>query len=165
MALDATVGGADSNSYITQADATLYFANRLYAANWTAAATGLKDQALMTATARIDQENFTGYRVTNTQALKWPRSWVLVPGEPYANYYATDEIPKLIKDAVCELALSLLASDTLAPTGLENFKSVSVGPISIEMNQPVNSGILPDQVSRLLRGLRVGSSGAMMVRA
>lgn len=168
MALDASVGGIAANSYITQSDATLYFDTRLYAADWTAAATGLKDQALMTATARINQENFEGYQATLTQALKWPRYDVPIPGvslSGYFSYYPVDSIPKPIKDATCEMALSLLSTNSLAPTGLENFKSLSVGPISLEMNQPVSSGILPDQVSRLLRGLRIGSGGIPMVRA
>jgi hypothetical protein len=35
--LVATLAGANSNSYITVADATTYFDNRLDAADWTAA--------------------------------------------------------------------------------------------------------------------------------
>ena len=160
MSLDATVGGAIANSYITQAAATTYFTDRLYSSGWTAASSGDKDAALITATHRIDQELFLGTKTSSTQALKWPRYLVPIPGEYYTyglSYFASDAIPQPIKDAVCELALFLLANDLLKPTGLENFKSLTVGPISMVMNQPVSAGQLPDQVYRLLRGLIIGA--------
>lgn len=170
MALDATVGGANANAYLDRTTADAYFANRLYASDWNNATTGTKEQALMTATARIDQETFIGYRVSTTQALRWPRFSVPIPGEEFyyggvGGYYATDSIPKPVKDATCEMALYLLANDFLKPTGLENFKALTVGPIAMEMLQPIRSGILPDQVSRLLAGLLTGAGQGEIVRS
>jgi hypothetical protein len=139
-----------------------YFATRLYSDAWLDAFNDDKEAALITATLRIDQENFDGVRVSPTvQALKWPRYGVELDGV----YFLSTEIPKQIKDAVCEMALELLTSNALEQSGLANFKRLSVGPISLEMNQPVVSGALPAQVLRLLSGLRVGGSGARMVRA
>ena len=161
--IDATVGGSAANSYATLAEAVDYMSKRLNATNWTGTDT-VKEQALITATFRIDQENFLGYRTSSTQALKWPRSNVPVVGEEYGGYYASDAIPVPIKKAVYEYALELLTNDTLTESNLSNYKSVSVGPIEVEFNQPVSSGLLPDMVSRLLRGLRVGGSGVVMVR-
>lgn len=162
LSVVTTVSGATANSYVTRAEAESYLARRLNNANWNSADDDTKDQALITATKRIDQESFQGYRVESTQALKWPRSVVQIPGE--YGYYATDAIPQPIKDAVCEYALELLSTDSLSESGLNNFKELTVGPISMVMNGPVSSGKLPDQVSRLLRGL-VMSSGAQIVRA
>jgi len=165
--IDATVGGASSNSYALASEGDTYFAARLYSTDWTGATTTLKEQALIMATQRIDQDEFVGYRVSSTQALKWPRYAAPIPdGGGYIHaYYAADEIPVLVKHAQFELALVLLGSNILAPTGVENIDALTVGPISIDFRQPVSSGALPDQVARLLRGLRTNSSGAAIVRA
>lgn len=168
MALDATVGSATANSYLTQSEATAYFATRLYVDDWTNASSGNKDAALITATKRIDQEFFEGQKVSSTQALRWPRYAAQIPGEQYSygsvfySYFAYDTIPQPVKDAVCELALHLLAGDTLKQTGLENFRRLTVGPISLETYQPVRAGILPDQVYRLLNGLLANSGGEIV---
>jgi hypothetical protein len=117
------------------------------------------------ATKRIDQELFVGYRVTNTQALKWPRYAAPIPDSAgWYGYYPVTEIPQPIKDATCEFALLILGSDVLAQQNMQNFKSVKAGPVEVVFNQPVRSGVLPDQVARLLRDLRTNSSGAAMVR-
>src|SRR5690348_15449444 len=168
MSLDATVGGTNSNSYVTQAAADSYFADRLFSDAWDAATSGEQDSALIMAAKRIDQENFIGVRTSSTQALKWPRAYVPIPGENYVygvRYFDSNTIPQQVKDAQCEYALLMIASDVLAQDDLANFKSVRVGPISVDFNQPVNSGVLPDQVVRLLKGLRANSSGVSMVRS
>ena len=71
--LVATLAGATSNSYITVADASVYFDNRLDAADWTAATADNKAASLITATGWLDTLEFYGDRSATTQALKWPR--------------------------------------------------------------------------------------------
>ena len=82
VTLTYTPGGASDNSYVTLAEAEAHFANRLNSSvngDWTNDAAGVartddvKKAALITATLRIDEEMFLGYKVTTTQALKWPR--------------------------------------------------------------------------------------------
>jgi len=73
MALIATIGGSTSNSYVTLTEANDYFADRLNTAEWDAVGSETKEKALITATRRIDEEQFLGYKVSLTQALKWPR--------------------------------------------------------------------------------------------
>ena len=172
--LNATVSGASANSYVTRAEADSYFATRLYATDWTGATTADKERALIMATARIDQELFIGTRTVAAQALKWPRFDVQIPGESggyapfgsyYGSYYATDAIPKVVKDAQCEYALLIMGSDVLAQSGLSNFKRVKVGPVEVELASTIQSGVIPADVSRLLNGLRLGSSGAAIMRA
>lgn len=149
MAIDATVGGANSNSYVTLNEANAYFAERIYADAWDVLVD--QEQALVTATQRIDQEGFMGDRASETQALKWPRSGVYSDGVLIAD----TAIPQKVKDAQCELALTLAASNVLAPSDLAQFHSLSVGPISLVMKDGVvPSDTLPTQVARLLRGLR-----------
>lgn len=162
MALDATVGGTSANSYLTRAAADSYFADRLYSSNWTGASDADKDLALVTATRRIDQENFRGAKVTTTQALKWPR---------YDTYdadgitYASAAIPQPVKDAACEMALELLGSNTLAQSKLVNFAHIKIGSLDITPQQPQKSGSLPAQVVRLLGHLLLSAPGTIrMVR-
>lgn len=162
MSLDSTVGGANSNSYLNVSEGDAYFANRLYADSWLDASTTEKEQALITATLRVDQEEFDGTRVSQAQALKWPRY------RAYADGFVIDSasIPRPLKDAVSELALELLTTNALEQSGLANFKSLSVGPVDIEVNQPVRSGSLPAQVVRLLNQLGLSGMGhAEVVRA
>jgi hypothetical protein len=160
MTLDATIGGTSSNSYVSLADAALYFADSAYVSAWDDT-DETQSNLLISATRRLDQEQFMGYRSSYTQALKWPRSGVYSDGI----LVAFDTIPQKVKDAVCELALVLAGSNILEQSELANFKSLSVGPISLVMNQPVQSGSLPAQVARLLREFRTNSSGAAMIRA
>src|SRR5437763_1777138 len=173
ITLDTTISGTASNSYVSAADATAYFANRLWATSFTGATADQQAQSLIMATQRIDQERFLGTRAVFTQALRWPRWGVQMPGETYGNdpggyygyayYYPVTSIPQPVKDATCEYALLIIGSDVFAQQNFQNFKHLKVGPIEIELNQPVTSGILPDQVSRLLRGLRTDHS--KLVRA
>jgi hypothetical protein len=107
--LVATLAGATSNSYITVADASVYFDNRLDAADWTAATADNKAASLITATGWLDTLEFYGDRSATTQALKWPRTDVTCDGiEADATF-----IPREIKDATCETALALLRNPTM----------------------------------------------------
>jgi hypothetical protein len=149
MAIDATPGGLTANCYITLIDAQAYFNNRVFADDWDI--TDEQESALITATMRLDQELFMGTRATETQALKWPRTGVYSDGV----LLPSDSIPQKVKDATCELALTLAGKNILEPTELAQFSSLSVGPISMVMNKEfVPSEALPIQVARLLRGLR-----------
>ena len=107
--LVATLAGATSNSYITVADATVYFDNRLDAADWTAATADNKAASLITATSWLDALDFYGDRSATSQSLKWPRTDVTCDGiEATAAF-----IPREIKDATCEAALALLRNPTM----------------------------------------------------
>lgn len=165
VTIDASAGGVSSNSYVSLTDADAYFANRLYGTNFTGKSNDDRSRALIMACQRIEQENYEGYAVTHTQKLKWPRAWVQVPGETYGRYYEITEIPQLVKDAQCEMALVVAGSDIFAPTGAENLTKLVVGPIELDFKSSISTGILPDTVSRLLRGLRVGGGMAQMMRA
>ena len=79
ITLDATVGGANANTYITLADANSFIEGLVLsddAAAWDGSSNDNKNRALFTAAQRIDREKFLGARVSDTQALEWPRSGV-----------------------------------------------------------------------------------------
>ena len=67
-------GKVDANAYADAADGNAYFEGHLYATGWTGATAGQKDAALVMASRVIDAEyQFHGKRVSESQALQWPR--------------------------------------------------------------------------------------------
>lgn len=150
--IDSTVGGADANSYIEDvATATAYFDERLNVAAWTAATSDEKTRALIQATRWLDTAEFEGVRVSQAQALKFPR-YGATDQDGYE--FDTASIPDIVQHATCELALTLLnagSTDTLANTGLEAFANVKVGPIDVTPRLTQKAGEFPEHVKALLR--------------
>lgn len=158
MAIDATIGGAASNSYVTLDEANAYFAKRLNAGAWSEAgeqSPPTQEAALISATLRLDQESFAGRKASPSQALEWPRVGVRGrDGWPVP----TDSIPNDVKRAQMELALAMLTDDLLADTGLEGFKSLRVGPIELVTKDGRKAGALPANVTRYISQYRDGSA-------
>ena len=90
-------------SYITWADADIYFGNRLHVTAWLGATQAEKTVALVEATQRIERLRFSGYLVDADQDLEFPRYYDEVEGSD-----GTEVVPDNIKYATCELALALL---------------------------------------------------------
>lgn len=183
ISIDATVGGASANSYVTLAAAQAIVDGLIEnddVTAWGTATTDQKNRALYTATQRLDRERFLGARATDTQALQWPRDGVRKPdtyintyavGFPFritTDYYTTTEIPDQIKRAQVELALYLNNNkDGLGLTGLEDYNSVTIGPISVSLNSSnPQSGAdnIPSMVERYLTGLRISGPGNIAIR-
>ena len=110
--IDATLGGASANSYVTLADADAYFETVPDSTDWVSKSTDQKNRALISATRWIDVLSFYGKRCSDTQALKWPRKEYEVDGIELA----CTLIPFGIEVATYELARAL-ANDTDAITG------------------------------------------------
>lgn len=100
---EATAGGAQATSYVTDAEAAGYFADRLTpgGAKWQAFSLELRRKALMQATRDLDRLRFKGRRATSTQALEFPRT-----GQREAH----PQIPQAVRDATCEQAYFLLSN-------------------------------------------------------
>ena len=168
LVIDATLNGANSNSYVTLAEANTYFDSRLHVATWTAATDDDKNRALVMATRRIDQEDFYGDRETTTQALKFARINI-----GYLDGILLDStIPLMLKEAVYELAIHLLSTDMSQPsvdTGA--ISEAKVGSIAvkyaIDRNDNVSTSYdeLPPFVESLLADLSktVSSGGSVYV--
>ena len=122
ITIDATVGGASANSYITLSDANGIVEGLIAdddVTAWDSATDDNKNRALYTAAVRVDRERFLGARVTNTQALQWPRQGVRKPdtyintysiGFPFrisTDYFSETEIPEQVKKAQVILAVYL----------------------------------------------------------
>lgn len=147
ITLDATVGGASANTYVTRANATTYFEGHAFAATWAAATTGNQDIALAHATRILDRIRWAGTKASSTQALAFPREYAPtlefdaikdVIAEEFVDetlvYYADDAIPTPVVRATCELALELLKGGTTDPfeADASRIRSEAVGPLSTE---------------------------------
>ena len=168
--LVATVGAPNAHRYCTLEEATAYFDERLNVSAWTAAAEDPRIRALITATRRIDEEEFVGVPVSpvtgaeatvTTQALKWPRQ-----AAPDSEGWTYDDsvIPPIVKQATLELALALLAAgttDLLADSGLEAFENVKIGSLDITPRHERKGAALPEHVRRLLRPVLGGIVGGV----
>lgn len=142
MPVTVTVG---TNSYISVADATAYFSERLYASAWTGANADDQAKALIMATKRIDRQKIRGIKAVSNQTLEFPRT-VYAYGDTFpqpvvgAHYeygpgwIVEDEVSQDVLDAVCEEALALLAGGATAKQRAElqaqGVKSFSIGKLS-----------------------------------
>jgi len=146
---------------------------------WESASDDQKNRALYTATQRLDRERFLGARATDTQALQWPRTGVRKP-DTYVNTYATGfpfrisddyftdtEIPDQIKRAQVVLAIYLNSNkDGIGLSGLEDYKSVSIGSLSVTPDKTgaVGADRVPPLFERYLTGLRISGPGNIAIK-
>ena len=108
MALDATLAGATSNSYVTRgrADEIALTIPGTASEAWQAASDADKDLSLIQATTWLETLDYSGLRCTTTQALKWPRSGANCDGL----VSTCTAIPYKIEYAEVVLAIRLLAN-------------------------------------------------------
>lgn len=113
ITIDATVGGASANSFVTLAELTSYMEGRLNASTFDSATADEQNRALVEATRELTVLPWEGRTAASTQALAWPRDWVINPDSPTYDYFDTDVIPQRVKDATCELAFQFLKAGTI----------------------------------------------------
>jgi hypothetical protein len=165
MALDATPGGANSNSYTTLADATLYLQQRPYHEAWDAAlVSGDAAPALMWATSLLDSlVHWYGTPTTLTQALAWPQTGQV---DRYGRPLDPLLIPVAVEQATAVYALALLGDTTLSqPNGgsqQAGIKSTRIGGTTITYQDTTNAVAatspvtsVPSEVRALLKGYGV----------
>lgn len=127
LVVEDGTGKSDAESYISVADADIYFSNRGNAA-WATLTTTVKEQLLRKATdylVQVYRMRWKGVRVSATQALDFPRNFMeredyeastingyQMLGGNY--YYPSDNVPVEVANACAELAYKA-NSATLAP--------------------------------------------------
>ena len=154
----------NTNSYVEVATADTYFVTRIDSATWDAAATSLKEEALVTATQIIDNNPWIGAAVSSSQALAWPRKNAIYFDNRMGQSItvANTVIPNLVKIAVYEQALHMLNNEDLLAETTQTFESISVGSISLSdsNNDVTRTSISPSTVMKPIRPLiRRGASG------
>ena len=147
--IDASVGGANSNSYLTLAEAETYQLSRLDNSAWTGATTDQKNRALVTASRLLDEHvKWTGSSNTSTQALQFPRIDVF---DRHGVEFSAEIIPKFLKDATAELAMHLLDEDRTKDPDTKGFSEIEAGPISIKVDKFDRRSVIPDSVRAMVQ--------------
>lgn len=142
-------GLADAESYVSVADCTTYAAAHGLAFTGTESE---QEAKLRRATQYLDTEyTFKGERLTQTQALAWPRT--VVPG-----------IPREIVGACCELACK--SGDLWADVDASAVIEKTIGPITKKYAAPTNGGQKRFAgVDALVKRWTYGNSTIKLVRA
>lgn len=86
-----------ANSYVSASTLNTYATNRGKTIS------GTKEDLLIQAMDYLESQSFKGAKRTSDQPLQWPRVDVVVDGY----YQDSDEIPQLLKDALCQIAIAI----------------------------------------------------------
>lgn len=150
LVIETGAGLNNSESYISAADAATYMTTRGNGDAW-----GNLDDAEVALRKAMDYLNlytraWAGRRSVSGQALDWPRAYVpdlnsmplnyefYYPGAGNGGgirgcvYLASNLIPTGLQQAQADLALRTATVDDLIPDIEQQFKSVRVGPISVD---------------------------------
>jgi hypothetical protein len=141
----------DENSYTDVAEADVYFGNKLDVAAWSDATDPIKEQALITATAILDDKDWAGVIANETQFLSFPRNgFYFDPRLGMEVSLASVDALKRIVRATQELAYHLLNNDGLLDdTG--RVEDLSLGVIKLSNVRAPD--IIPDHVRRIFKPL------------
>ncbi|MCI0744038.1 MAG: hypothetical protein L0Y58_01410 [Verrucomicrobia subdivision 3 bacterium] len=173
-------GLPDANSYASVADADSFHDGHLYATTWTSATTANKEKALVLATRLIDASyQFNGSKTKVTQALQWPREGAIDPDRKtlqfsalsnvFGPFFESDQVPKALLDATCEMAREVLFADrTDSPDGEGILQLSLVGALTVIFDKkdrrPVISHLAQSILSKLGTLIRPTQRAATLVR-
>lgn len=151
-----------TNSYATVLEAETYFGDRLDVSAWEEADDTRKSQALVTATAILDDQPWIGRVASDVQPLAFPRSGSYFDPRIGAQQELSSAVPTRVVNAVYELAYHLLNNDGLLDdTG--NVVDLQVG--SVQLTTVKNPNLIPASVRRLIRPLLVNAGSNSWWRA
>jgi len=147
-------GKTDSNSYISEADLTTYATDRGVTLSGDTAV------LLIHGMDYIESQEFQGDKYSEAQALQWPRAGVVL----YGYDVDADHIPQLLKDALCEVAISIDGGDNPLASEEREAESEQVGDIAVTYTKGArNYTYLKAAETKLSRLLRNGSRGLSAV--
>ncbi len=168
--VETGTGSATSESYISVTDASTYHANRGNS-TWALLTTAQMEEALRRATDYMVQtyrRKWKGTRVTSTQALDWPRVFVIredfystgltIPDVSTGEfYYPSDEVPTEVKNACAELALKAASGELLPDLG-QGVVREKVDVLEVEYDKYSSQTPRYTAIDRLLAPFLSGSS-------
>lgn len=143
-------GSASANSYVSEADFSTYATDR------GVTIAGTDAVLLIQAMDYLEQQPFKGIKGSDAQALQWPRYGVFIDGY----WIDTDEIPQLLIDAQCEIAIGIDGGNNPLANVDRETKREKVGEIEVEyMDGARDSVYLAAAESKLAKLLMNGSGG------
>jgi len=168
--IDATIGGENSNSYVTHAYASSYWSDSIYSTNWDAYTADEQNKLLIMATRTLDDwYEWVGSKATEQQALRWPRYSAT---DQDGWWIDSDELPVNLMNATAELAGYLGGFNPNAEPDTKGFKKIKVDVIELEIDAKDRDSAtaIPDSVMKMLDHLgevkaRGGGSSVSLSRA
>lgn len=150
------------NSYVDVAEADAYFNDRLDVAAWTNAEEPQKAQALVSATAILDEMSWVGVTVSASQKLAFPRSGQYFDPR-HGSYVYFDPLgyPDRLSAATFEAAYHLLNNSGLLDD-VGKVDTLSIGAISL--NAIKAPGKLPAASRRLVAPMLINGGSSMWWR-
>jgi len=161
MALDAEIGSATANSYVTTEEADAYFTDRMHSSSWDSVSD--QDPFLISASQMLDwYTTWKGYKYTSEQSMQWPRAEAIRPdGRTIEN----NVIPPEVKTAVFELAFSSIESDRTTDDPLAGIGQLKAGSLMIkagaEKPNQTNAKVIPSHVSNIISDLTLNNGGVV----
>ncbi len=158
-------GRSDANAYADVAEGDAYHEGHLYATDWTGASGAVKAAALVMATRLIDAYyQFRGFKAHEAQALQWPREFardddalsspslsVLTPRD---EYFASNIVPKLLRDATIEAAREFIKANRADDPDGEGLASISLtGTLSMTFDKKDRAPVIPQVAQAMLSKL------------
>lgn len=129
--MNSTTGDAAADSYVSLEYANAFFASSVSNTAWPAD-DPKKEAALIESTRILDSQfEWAGDIASSSQALRWPRTGAY---DLDGREYASNNIPKILKDAVCNYAYFLLQNNGLNQTQ-SPVKEVKIGPIDLKFSE------------------------------
>ncbi len=158
-------GLASANAYADVAGGDAYHEGHLYATDWTGANSTTKAAALVMATRLIDAyHQFRGFKAHAAQALQWPRelacdddalrSTGVLVATAREEYFASNVVPKVLRDATIETARELIKANRAAdPDGEGISRLVLTGTLSITYDKRDRVPVIPHVAQAMLAKL------------
>ena len=148
ISIDATVGGSNSNAYMTLLRANSLIEELPHAGDWLSNPSIRKDRMLLQATRLIDRRMiFFGARTSASQSLEWPRTGIVhaIMGKDVSSAI----IPDFIESAMVEWMLALHASLTREFQAVAGVRSLRTPSYDIEFSH-IDQDQMPLVVAELL---------------
>jgi hypothetical protein len=162
--LDNTLGGVNSNSYVTLIEAEDYFEDRMHSSAWT----NVTDQEpfLISASRMLDwYVKWKGSKTTSEQSMLWPRIGVV---RSDGTVIDSNIIPSEVKIAVFELAFSNINNDRTLEDPLAGIGQIQAGSLMIkagaEKPNNTNAKLMPSHVLNIVSDLYNRGSVVRLVR-
>lgn len=163
--IDATIGGASTNSFVDLPEAELLIHARPFHADWDAIngveADDIKKAALVWATRILSNYCWKGLIASQTQALPFPRSGLY---DNDAREYASDAYPEWLTVATTELAFFMATDDRLGDSGTEGFSKIKIDKLEFTVDPNDRTEIIPDYIiDAISRWMETGDEGGFTV--
>jgi len=124
MAFDSNLTSLTANSFSDVASADTWFADRFGYGDWalTTTTTTIKEQLLVAASQRINQELFIGKTTTDLRDLQFPKKNIY---DRFDDLIADTVVPDTILAAVYEQAYSLLVTSIFNANELQDMEDLT----------------------------------------